>query len=195
MRLRGPGVCRLLLVHNRDAASGRTAQVCGTLLAAAAIAALAITLPGAGTVQPASAARAIAPRQSLDGMAREVVYLVNLERTQRQLPPLRVNVRLVKDAKLQASQIRSTGVLDHVILGGPYPTLTARAEAAGYEWNVLGENLAYGFDDARSAVTAWMHSPGHRSNILRHSFTETGVVLEPDAQGRIIFVQTFGAPE
>jgi uncharacterized protein YkwD len=132
---------------------------------------------------------------SLDGMAREVVYLVNLERAQHALPPLRVNTRLVEDAKLQAKQIALTGVLDHVILSGEYPTPRLRAEAAGYAWNALGENLALGYSDASSAVAAWMQSPGHRANILANGYSETGVVLVPDARGRLIFVQTFGAPE
>ena len=59
----------------------------------------------------------------------------------------------------------------------------------------MGENLALGFTDASSAVAAWMRSPGHRANILAGSYSETGVVLAPDAAGRLIFVQTFGAPE
>ena len=132
---------------------------------------------------------------SLDHLASEIVYLVNLERAQHSLPPLRVNIRLVADAKLQAAQIAETGVLDHVILSGPYPTPRVRAEAAGYAWNALGENLALGFTDAPSAVAAWMQSPGHRANILAGGYSETGVVLESDARGRLIFVQTFGAPE
>ena len=140
------------------------------------------------------ARRSVAPAISLDKMAREVVYLVNLERVQRRLPPLRVNTRLVADAQLQASQIVETGLLEHVILGGAYPTPRQRAEAAGYAWNALGENLASGFTDASSAVAAWMNSPGHRANILADGFSETGVVLTPDARGRLIFVQTFGAP-
>ncbi|PYP67719.1 MAG: hypothetical protein DMD26_03910 [Gemmatimonadetes bacterium] len=49
--------------------------------------------------------------------------------------------------------------------------------------------------DAPSAVAAWMRSPGHRANILAGGYSETGVVLAPDARGRLIFVQTFGAPE
>ena len=143
---------------------------------------------------PASRPSQLTAPLSLDGMAREIVYLVNIERAQHALPPLRINDRLTADAKLQAAQIAETGVLDHVILSGPYPTPSERAEAAGYNWNVLGENLALGFSDAPSAVAAWMRSPGHRANILG-SYSETGVVLAPDAHGRLIFVQTFGAPE
>jgi uncharacterized protein YkwD len=144
---------------------------------------------------PPTHPRRVAVPMSLDGMAREIVYLVNIERAQHSLPPLRVNPRLTADAQLQASQIAETGVLDHVILSGPYPTPRLRAEAAGYNWNALGENLALGFTDAPSAVAAWMQSPGHRANILAGGYSETGVVLAPDMRGRLIFVQTFGAPE
>jgi uncharacterized protein YkwD len=162
---------------------------------------LALLLPSVGstrTAEEASASRsaaAAAPALSLESMAHEVVHLVNLERAQHRLPPLRVNQRLVVDAKLQAAQIAATGVLEHVILSAPYPTPQMRAEAAGYAWNVLGENLALGFTDASSAVAAWMRSAGHRANILAGSYRETGVVLAPAANGRLIFVQTFGAPE
>lgn len=128
-------------------------------------------------------------------VAREIIILVNLEREQHGLEPLRVNPRLVEDAKLHADQIVSTGVFEHVILGGRYPTPRARARAVGYRWDALGENLAWGYSDATSAVDAWMRSPGHRANILAAEYTETGVVLAPDAQGRLIAVQTFGAPD
>lgn len=128
-------------------------------------------------------------------VAREIVILVNLEREQHGLAPLQVNARLVEDAKLHADQIASTGVFDHVILGGRYPTPRARAYAAGYRWDALGENLALGYPDATSAVDAWMKSPGHRANILAADYTETGVVLAPDAGGNMIVVQTFGAPD
>lgn len=158
---------------------------------------LAFLLPSTASTRTAPAARPLpaAKPMSLDGMAREIVYLVNIERAQHALPPLRVNDRLTADAKLQAAQIAETGMLDHVILSGQYPTPRERAQAAGYAWDALGENLALGFTDAPSAVAAWMRSPGHRANILAGGYSETGVVLAPDARGRLIFVQTFGAPE
>jgi uncharacterized protein YkwD len=159
--------------------------------------AFAFLLPSTASTRTATPPqqRRVAVPMTLDGMAREVVYLVNLERAQHALPPLRVNPRLTADAQLQAAQIAETGMLDHVILSGPYPTPRLRAEAAGYAWNALGENLALGFTDAPSAVAAWMQSPGHRANILAGGYSETGVVLAPDARGRLIFVLTFGAPE
>jgi uncharacterized protein YkwD len=187
----------LLVSHIRQSEQSRTRKSTKIGLALLLCAVLAFLLPTTAstrTAQPPEPPRVVVPI-SLDHMASEIVYLVNLERAQHSLPPLRVNIRLVADAKLQAAQIAETGVLDHVILSGPYPTPRVRAEVAGYAWNALGENLALGFKDAPSAVAAWMQSPGHRANILAGGYSETGVVLEPDARGRLIFVQTFGAPE
>ena len=195
--MRTPEFSRLLITQIRQTEQNFASCIARRIGLAAAICALfAVLLPStASTRPPASAPHPAGPALSLEGMASEIVHLVNLERAQRKLPPLRVNTLLVADAKLQASQIAQTGVLEHVILSGPYPTPRIRAEAAGYAWDVLGENLALGFSDAPSAVAAWMRSPGHRANILGGSYSETGVVLTPDARGRLIFVQTFGAPE
>ena len=191
------GFGRLLVIQIDDAERSRTSRPLKVMLAVALCAAFAVLHPSiASTRTPAAADAPLAAKpQSLDTMAREVVYLVNLERLQHKLPPLRVNTKLVADARLQAQQIAQTGVLDHYILGAAYPTPSERAEVAGYAWNALGENLALGYSDASSAVAAWMKSPGHRANILAHGYSETGVVLAPDARGRLIFVQTFGAPE
>jgi uncharacterized protein YkwD len=186
------GFGRLLVTHIHQTESARLGKATKAVLALLLCSVFAFLLPT--TASPRQPRPALVP-MSLDNMAREIVYLVNLERAQHALPPLKVNTRLVTDAKLQAAQIAETGVLDHVILSGPYPTLSERALAAGYAWNSLGENLALGFTDAPSAVAAWMQSPGHRANILAGGYSETGVVLEPDMRGRLIFVQTFGSPQ
>lgn len=189
------GFGRLLVLQIDAAERSRISRPAKVAIAVGLCAAIAIMHPSIGSTRVAPPPRPFVRAQSLDGMAREVVYLVNLERLQHQLPPLRVNTKLVFDARLQAEQIAQTGLLDHVILGAAYPTPTVRAEVAGYAWNQLGENLALGYSSASSAVAAWMQSPGHRANILAHGYSETGVVLAPDASGRLIFVQTFGAPE
>ena len=44
-------------------------------------------------------------------------------------------------------------------------------------WTV-GENIAWGSDSyatPKEIVRAWMHSPGHRANILDRSFREIGI--------------------
>ena len=196
-RITRSGFGRLLVIHIRQREGSSATRGIKVLAALFLCTAFAFAYPSIVTSHTASAEPTHALKQpmSLDGMAREIVYLVNVERAQRSLAPLRINTRLVLDARLQADQIAETGVLDHVILSAPYPTPSTRAEAAGYAWNALGENLALGFTDAPSAVAAWMRSPGHRANILAGGYSETGVVLASDASGRLIFVQTFGSPE
>jgi uncharacterized protein YkwD len=191
------GFGRLLVSHIHQSEQKRFRSSTRIAVALVIGASFAFLLPSTASTRTSQAAapRPVLTPMSLDGMAREVVYLVNLERAQHDLPPLRVNERLIEDAKLQANQIAATGVLEHFILGAPYPTPSIRAEVAGYAWNALGENLAFGYTDAPSAVAAWMRSPGHRANILANGYSETGVVLAPDRQGQLIFVQTFGSPE
>jgi len=48
----------------------------------------------------------------------------------------------------------------------------------GYEYIVIGENLALGdFTDDEMLLEAWMDSPGHRDNILNERFRELGVAV------------------
>jgi uncharacterized protein YkwD len=56
----------------------------------------------------------------------------------------------------------------------------------GIRYRKAGENLAAGFHDARSAVTAWMDSPGHRANILNNEYTHMGAgrFVSPNSNDR-----------
>ncbi len=49
-----------------------------------------------------------------------------------------------------------------------------RIAAAGYVALVSGENIARGFIDPVGVVDGWMHSPGHRANILNGEFLAIG---------------------
>jgi len=41
-----------------------------------------------------------------------------------------------------------------------------RCERAGFNWNRVAENVAYGYKDETTCMHEWMDSPGHRANIL-----------------------------
>ena len=41
--------------------------------------------------------------------------------------------------------------------------------------STAGENIAYGYQTPAALVSAWMHSPGHRANILNPHFHRIGV--------------------
>ena len=55
-----------------------------------------------------------------------------------------------------------------------------------------GENLAYGYYDANSAVNAWMDSPTHRENILWPEFTKVAISVYAADDGTYYWAQEFG---
>lgn len=54
----------------------------------------------------------------------------------------------------------------------------------------FGENVAYGANTAREAMTMWKNSSGHRRNLLGR-FRYTGIGIAKDRQGRIFYTQVF----
>jgi uncharacterized protein YkwD len=74
-----------------------------------------------------------------------------------------------------------TGCFDHEC--GGEAGLDSRLRGVGYLVNGLtqwayGENIAWGMEKLgtpESIVNAWMHSSGHRQNILSNDFREIGV--------------------
>jgi uncharacterized protein YkwD len=62
--------------------------------------------------------------------------------------------------------------------GADGSTLADRVRAGGISYWVVGENLYTSTNIPRpvpSAIEGWMNSPGHRENILRSVYAETGV--------------------
>lgn len=56
--------------------------------------------------------------------------------------------------------------------------------------HVAAENVASGPMDAREVVDGWLHSPGHRRNIMG-DFRLTGIGVAEAANGMIYFTQIF----
>jgi uncharacterized protein YkwD len=142
---------------------------------------------------PASSSPAPAP-PTLSATLSAIVDLTNQERAANGLPALRAETRLTRAAQIQADQMVRHNRMDHVLAEAQYPRPEDRLAAAAYNWQTYGENLAVGYVDARAVVTGWMESPGHRANILGTSFTEIGVGLTRDGNGRPYYAQMFGRP-
>jgi uncharacterized protein YkwD len=108
--------------------------------------------------------------------------LVNRERTQRGLAPLREN-NLLSAASLEHSRdMVEAGYFEHTSVDGR--SVGDRLRGIGYSRGFsasAGENIAYGVGrkaTPASIVRAWMNSPGHRADILRPAFTEIGIGIE-----------------
>ena len=50
--------------------------------------------------------------------------------------------------------------------------------------NYAGENIAYGYPTGRAVVRGWMHSPGHRANILRPQFRLMGLAARKGSKDK-----------
>lgn len=104
--------------------------------------------------------------------------LLNEQRAARGLVALRMEPRLELAAQRYVGDMVERRFFDHVDPGGVRPE--DRILMAGYPANNAwtGENLAYGTGPEGTPaqiVDHWMHSPGHKANILRAAFTEIGI--------------------
>ena len=97
-------------------------------------------------------------------------------------------------AQIHAEQMARVRQIAHALPGATYPRPEDRLATAKYNWRSFGENLALGQSSAADAVESWMHSRGHRKNILNPDFEELGVGYAIDRVGRRYFVQVFGSP-
>ncbi|MFT4264807.1 MAG: CAP domain-containing protein [Nocardioides sp.] len=118
------------------------------------------------------------------GYRKEILRLINRERTGRGLSPLRATKCANRFARGLADQMDRENSFHHSDLGD----LIRRC---GY--GSVGENIVYGVRSARQAVDAWMNSSGHRANILTAEFRLSGIgLVYDDSRHAWIVVQDFG---
>lgn len=110
----------------------------------------------------------------------QVLHLVNDERAQAGCRPLDSDPALAELAGDYSREMAEEDFFAHTTPDGRSPW--DRAEAAGIS-ELGGENIARGQQDAQAVMDAWMHSPGHRANILNCDFTELGVGVHFGSDG------------
>jgi hypothetical protein len=105
-------------------------------------------------------------------------------------PPLAIEPGLFEAARFHADDMSTNDCFQHESCDGT----PADARIARYFSGAgSGENIytAFGDDSVRSAITSWMTSDGHRTNILRGAWTHFGAGASlSDLQ--VFFVQDFG---
>ena len=112
--------------------------------------------PRAATVKPRS-----------DHWEARVVALTNLRREAHGIKPLKA---AAVPRPLRRALDAAPG--DQAGAGAPGPR---RRCCRARTRHAAGENIAYGYETPRALVSAWMHSPGHRANILNPHFHRIGV--------------------
>ncbi|WP_436535495.1 CAP domain-containing protein [Actinoplanes sp. HUAS TT8] len=161
-----------------------------SLLRRFALAAL-IVPAAAGVMMTASPAEAapVQTKAAEQTLQADIVRLTNVERAGHGCAALTVNDQLTTAARDHSAWMGQTGQFSHV--GRDGSDFGSRARAAGYA-SPSGENIAWGYPTAEALVDAWMHSAGHRANILNCSSTTVGVGAVYSENGTPYFTQDFG---
>jgi uncharacterized protein YkwD len=134
-------------------------------------------------------ARASAQSQSLprNDSERELFDLLNHERAAENLSALKWDDALFKAARQHALLMLNLNSLEHQLPSEP--ALEERLATAGARFSFIAENIAIG-KDSSTIHNGWMHSPGHRKNILNPRVTAVGIAAVRGAEG-VFAVQDF----
>jgi len=141
--------------------------------------------------------RRIESLKDLPRVRAGVLAATNAERRRMRVPALSANHLLDRAAQAHAEDMLARSFFEHRNPDGR--TVRQRADAQGYTWMGIGENLAEGQPTVDEAMAGWMKSPEHRHNILDRDFTELGVGLaygkdRKSGRYRVLWVQVFGTP-
>ena len=111
------------------------------------------------------------PGASLSQVESAVIAKTNAARARSGLPPLTADGQLMNGARNHARWMAQNRNLSH---------------GSG-----VTENIGMGQTSASEAVTSWMHSSGHRANILGGGHTRIGVAMVHSADGTAYWCQQF----
>jgi uncharacterized protein YkwD len=127
------------------------------------------------------------PPASSTRISREILFFVNEFRRSKGLPALQAN-SYISSVALGHSKDMLTGKSPFGHDG--FRQRIDRISSRLGKLHVAAENVASGPMDAREVVDGWLHSPGHRRNIMG-DFQLTGIGVAEAANGMIYFTQIF----
>lgn len=102
---------------------------------------------------------------------QRVYELINQERKSRGLPELAYDAAIERAANRRAVETKQ--LFSHARPDGT--SCFTVFEEFGISYMACGENIAYGQRTPEEVMDAWMHSEGHKANILSANFGKVGV--------------------
>ena len=157
--------------------------------------------PYAALLAPSGTCGAAADQSGLDLPTAELAMqcLTNYARAQQGLAPLQLNQTLNAAGAAKLASDLSCAEFSHTPCGQPFDVVFATyiQGATSYE---IGENIAWGtgsYGTPRQTMNGWLHSTGHRENILTAAYTELGIGYVPGQNfqgygGATLWSQEFG---
>lgn len=119
-----------------------------------------------------------------EDLEAKMLELVNQERTQRGLKPLKADPQLAVVGRMHSQDMFARGYFSHYTPEGKDPF--DRMKASHVHFLSAGENLALG-QTLMICHEGLMNSPGHRANILNPSFGRLGIgILDGGVYGLMI---------
>jgi uncharacterized protein YkwD len=107
-----------------------------------------------------------------DFSSESLLSATNQQRAGEQQSALTIDPQLSAAAQAKAEDMVARNYWAHDAPDGKTPWQFI--SAAGYQYQLAGENLAYGFSNAGDTVTGWMNSPTHRANIMNARYMHVG---------------------
>ena len=141
---------------------------------------------------PVSVATSGGCAPTYSAVSTECATLTNQHRAAAGVGPVTVSLTLDAAAQGHSDYQAAIKKMTHDGPGGNSPG--ARMTAAGYSWRAWAENVAYGFNDCAAVITAWMNSPGHRTNMLNPAYTNIGIAVAIGSNGYKYWTMDLAAP-
>ncbi len=132
-------------------------------------------------------------QKEFSGTEDDLIVLINKERLNKNLKPLKKNSLLMLSAKDKALDMVAKKYFEHISDKRIQPWLFA--EKNGYRYQSFAENIATDYFSANSVHRAFMDSEGHRANILNDDFRDVGIAIVPmkiDDKINYVVVEHFG---
>jgi uncharacterized protein YkwD len=111
------------------------------------------------------------PKPNIDPIIEELLKEHNKYRKSYGKPELKINDKLVAAAQKHAQWMYSNNRMSHT--GARRSSHADRIKHEGYSARSTAENVAWGQQSVKEVLNSWIHSRGHRNNILS-SNTECG---------------------
>jgi uncharacterized protein YkwD len=160
----------------------------------------AVAVPAAASAAGCSGANRSPAELGQTATVHVTLCLLNRERHAHGLRSLRADAKLRRAADGHAGDMVAKHYFDHTSKSGT--SFVTRIKRTGWtksrhSWTV-GENIGYGsgsYATPREMVKSWMHSAGHRANILARDFRMIGVGVAdgaPDGGSGATYATDFG---
>lgn len=123
-------------------------------------------------------------------LVQRLLHQINEERRRSGVPQFYMSPSLVRGAQMHACDNANHNRLSHIGTDGSLPG--NRVLRVGYDFDVVTENVAIGYPQAKQVLEAWLRSSTHRKNIFEPRTNDLGLAVARGQDGRLHWVMNGG---